>query len=134
MLDSFKSYKDAGAVLLAASAGSFGEGIDLMGDFLKGVVIVGMPLTKPDLETEELIKYYDMKYAKGWDYGYIMPAIITTMQNAGRCIRSETDRGVIVFLDERYLWAGYRKCFPKEWCMKVSANPREEIEQFYKTK
>ena len=134
MLDSFKSYKDAGAVLLAASAGSFGEGIDLMGDFLKGVVIVGMPLTKPDLETEELIKYYDMKYAKGWDYGYIMPAIITTMQNAGRCIRSETDRGVIVFLDERYLWPGYRKCFPKEWNMKVSANPREEIEKFYKTK
>lgn len=134
MLDSFKSYKNIGAVLLAASAGSFGEGIDLMGDFLKGVVIVGMPLSKPDLETEELIKYYDLKYARGWDYGYIMPAIITTMQNAGRCIRSETDRGVIVFLDERYLWPGYRKCFPKEWNMRVSGNPREEIERFYKAK
>ena len=134
MLDSFKSYKDVGAVLLAASAGSFGEGIDLMGDFLKGVVIVGMPLSKLNLETEELIKYYDLKYAKGWDYGYIMPAIITAMQNAGRCIRSETDRGVIVFLDERYLWPGYRKCFPKEWNMRVSMNPREEIEKFYNTK
>lgn len=133
MLDSFKSYKDVGAVLLAVSAGSFGEGIDLMGDFLKGVVIVGMPLTRPDLETEELIKYYDLKYAKGWDYGYIMPAIITTMQNAGRCIRSETDRGVIVFLDERYLWPSYRRCFPKEWNMQVSLNAKQDIERFYKT-
>ncbi|MDI6737421.1 MAG: ATP-dependent DNA helicase [Nanoarchaeota archaeon] len=134
MLDSFKSYKDAGAVLLAVSAGSFGEGIDLMGDFLKGVVVVGLPLTRPDLETEELIKYYDLKYAKGWDYGYIMPAIITTMQNAGRCIRSETDRGVIVFLDERYVWPNYRRCFPKEWNMRVCFNAREEIEGFFKAK
>lgn len=134
MLDSFKAYKKTGAVLLAVSAGSFGEGIDLMGDFLKGVVVVGLPLTKPDLETEELIKYYDLKYAKGWDYGYIMPAIITTMQNAGRCIRSETDRGVIVFLDERYLWPGYRKCFPKEWNMQVSINARDDIKKFYNAK
>ncbi|MBU2637381.1 MAG: ATP-dependent DNA helicase [Nanoarchaeota archaeon] len=133
MLDSFKSYKGIGAVLLGVSAGSFGEGIDLMGDFLKGVVIVGLPLTKPDLETEELIKYFDLKYSKGWDYGYIMPAIITTMQNAGRCIRSETDRGIIVFLDERYLWPNYRKCFPKEWNLKVSLNAREEIANFFKS-
>lgn len=134
MLDSFKSYKDVGAVLLGVSAGSFGEGIDLLGDFLKGVVIVGMPLTKPDLETEELIKYYDVKYAKGWDYGYIMPAIITTMQNAGRCIRSETDRGVIVFLDERYVWPNYRRCFPKEWNMQISIDAKKEIEEFFKAR
>ncbi|HII15893.1 MAG TPA: ATP-dependent DNA helicase [Nanoarchaeota archaeon] len=131
LLDSFKAYKDSGAVLLAVSAGSFGEGIDLMGDFLKGVVIVGLPLTRPDLETEQLIKYYDEKYSKGWDYGYTMPAIITTMQNAGRCIRSETDRGVIVFLDERYVWPAYYKCFPKEWSMKVSLDARKEIEEFF---
>ncbi|TET25156.1 MAG: ATP-dependent DNA helicase, partial [Candidatus Aminicenantes bacterium] len=131
MLDGFKSYKDVGAVLLGVSSGSFGEGIDLAGDFLKCVIVVGLPLTKPNLETEALIKYYDEKYGRGWDYGYIMPAIITTMQNAGRCIRSATDKGVIVFLDERYVWPRYYNCFPKDWNMKVTTNVPREINKFY---
>jgi len=133
-IDSFKSFKDVGAVLLSVSAGSFGEGIDLVGDFLKSVIVVGLPLTKPDLETEELIKYYDLKYGKGWDYGYVMPAIITTMQNAGRCIRSATDKGVIVFMDERYIWPRYFNCFPKDWNMEVTLNVKKEINKFYNSR
>jgi len=132
LIENFKSYKDAGAVLLAASSGSFGEGIDLMGDYLKCVTVVGLPLTKPDLETQRLIEYYDVKFGRGWDYGYIYPALIKTMQNAGRCIRSETDRGVIVFLDERYLWNRYYRCFPQDWNIKVSGKPLETIRQFFR--
>lgn len=131
LIEEFKSYSKVGAVLLAVSSGSFGEGIDLVGDFLKCVVVVGLPLKKPDLETEALIKYYDEKYGKGWDYGYVMPAIITTMQNAGRCIRSATDKGIIVFLDERYIWKRYFNCFPKDWNMKVALDVQREIKKFY---
>lgn len=131
MLDNFKQYKDLGAVLLGVSSGSFGEGIDLLGDLLKSVIIVGLPLSKPDLETKELIKYYDKKYGRGWDYAYIYPAIIKTMQNAGRCIRSHKDRGVIVFLDERYLWNKYFSCFPKSWEMQVAVNPETTITSFF---
>ena len=65
------------------------------------------------------------------DYGYIFPAITKTLQNAGRCIRSETDRGVIVFLDERYLWNRYFKCFPKDWKMRATVNPSAEIRDFF---
>jgi DNA excision repair protein ERCC-2 len=131
MLEKFKAYKDLGAVLLGVSSGSFGEGIDLIGDLLKSVMIVGLPLSKPDLETKELIKYYDELFGRGWDYGYIYPAIIKTMQNAGRCIRSKNDRGVVVFLDERYLWNRYFKCFPLDWDMKVVVNPETEINTFF---
>jgi DNA excision repair protein ERCC-2 len=131
MLERFKQYKDSGAVLMGVSSGSYGEGIDLMGDFLKAVMVVGLPLSKPNLETKELIKYYDEKFKRGWDYGYIFPAIIKTMQNAGRCIRSKEDRGVIVFLDERYLWNKYFRCFPRDWHMKVAVRPAEEIKGFY---
>ena len=60
-MEEFKENKDKGSVLLAVSTGNFGEGIDLPGDFLKGVVIVGLPLEKPDLETKELIDYYNKK-------------------------------------------------------------------------
>lgn len=133
LLEKFKSYKDQGAVLLAVSNGSFGEGIDLIGDYLKAVLIVGIPLNRPDLETKELIAYYEKRFQKGWDYGYIYPAIITTIQNAGRCIRSETDKGVMIFLDERYKWDNYFKCFPKDKHFRITKTPVEMINEFFKT-
>ncbi len=131
ILEEFKKNKDKGAVLLAVSTGNFGEGIDLPGDFLKGVVIVGLPLEKPDLETKELIDYYQEKYEKGFDYGYIFPAITKCLQNAGRCIRSETDKGVIIFLDERFVWKNYYRCLPLDMDFKISKVYEERIERFF---
>jgi len=131
ILEEFKRHKDDGAVLLAVSAGSFGEGIDLPGDFLKAVVIIGLPLEKPDLETKELIDYYQDKFGSGFDYGYIFPAITKCLQNAGRCIRSETDRGVIVFLDERFAWKNYYDTLPKDMDFKISKMYEERIERFF---
>jgi DNA excision repair protein ERCC-2 len=131
LLDNFKSYKDSGAVLLGAASGSFGEGIDLPGDYLKAVVVVGLPLTKPDLETKSLIKYFDKKFDKGWDYGYLFPAFNKTLQNAGRCIRSETDRGIIAFLDERYIWNNYFRCFPEDWHIEISQDYKTLVREFF---
>ena len=131
ILEKFKQYKNQGAILLAASSGNFGEGIDLLGDLLKAVIVIGIPLPKPDLETQELIKYYDKRFKKGWDYGYIYPAIITSLQNAGRCIRSETDRGVIIFLDERYTWQNYLRCFPKDKNFRITKEPLKLINEFF---
>lgn len=131
LLEKFKQYKDEGAALLGVITGSFGEGIDLPGDYLKGVIIVGLPLQRPDLETKALIDYYDKKFRKGWDYGYLFPAFNKTLQSAGRCIRSETDKGAIIFLDERYAWANYYKCFPHTWNIKQTMMYEEEIEKFF---
>jgi DNA excision repair protein ERCC-2 len=135
LLNGFKKYKDKGAALLAVVSGSFGEGIDLPGDELKTVVVVGLPLSKPDLEIQALIEYYDKKFKKGWDYGYVFPAFNKVIQSAGRCIRSETDKGVIIFLDERFTWNNYYRCFPKSWDMKISVNQyKEKIEEFFNKK
>lgn len=131
LIEKFKSYKSNGAVLLAASSGNFGEGIDIEDNILKCVIVVGIPLDKPDLETQELIAYYDKKFNKGWDYGYIMPAIIKCLQNAGRCIRSESDRGVIIFLDQRYIWENYFKCFPKDYNLRITKEPLNIIKNFF---
>jgi len=131
MLENFKGYKNTGAVLLGVTSGSFGEGIDLPGDFLKGVIVVGLPLRKPDLESNALIKYYDQKFRRGWEYGYIFPAFNRTLQSAGRCIRSETDRGVIIFLDERYAWPRYKECFPESWNMKITVLYESLIRDFF---
>lgn len=130
-LDRFKSYKDSGAALLGAVSGSFGEGIDLPGDLLKAVVVVGLPLQQPNLETKALINYYDEKFGKGWDYGYVGPAFTKTLQSAGRCIRSSEDRGVVVFLDERYTWPNYFKHFPIDWNIKVTKRYTDMIKEFF---
>lgn len=132
MIERFREYKKTGATLLAVVSGSFGEGIDLPGDELKTVVVVGLPLAKPDLETKALINYYDQKFKNGWNYGYVFPAFNKVIQNAGRCIRSSTDKGVIIFLDERYTWNQYYRCFPEDWKMKVSVNQyKEKIKEFF---
>ena len=131
MLQEFKDNKDKGAVLLAVSTGNFGEGIDLPGDFLKGVVIVGLPLEKPDLETKELIDYYGEKFGEGINYGYIFPAITKCLQNAGRCIRTETDKGVIVFLDERFAWDNYFKLLPLDMDFKITKMYEDRIGRFF---
>lgn len=133
LLVKFSGYAAGGAVLLGVASGSFGEGIDMPG-VLKGVVVVGVPLDHPTLETKQLINYYDKRYGKGWEYGYTLPALTRTLQNAGRCIRSETDRGVLAFLDYRYIQPSYKKCFPDDWEMKVTPRPGPLIEAFFSGK
>ncbi|MFW6014619.1 MAG: ATP-dependent DNA helicase [Candidatus Nanoarchaeia archaeon] len=130
-LEKFREYSNSGAVLLGVVSGSFYEGIDLPGELLKCVVIVGLPFQQPDLKTKKLIEYYDKKFGKGWDYGYVFPAFNKTLQSAGRCIRSETDEGVIVFLDERYLWSNYKRCFPKDMELQITKDPAPLIRNFF---
>lgn len=130
LLQKFTDYKNIGAVLMGVASGSFGEGIDLPG-VIKCIIVVGLPLDRPDLETNSLIEYYDQKFGKGWDYGYTLPAITKTLQNAGRCIRSEKDKGALIFLEERYSWPRYRNCFPKDWNIKITNNYLEEIKIFF---
>ncbi|MBR9700170.1 ATP-dependent DNA helicase [Candidatus Woesearchaeota archaeon] len=130
-IEKFKKQKDQGAVMLGVAQGSFGEGVDLPGDLLKCVVVVGIPLQKPDLETKELIEYYEDKYGQGMNYGYIYPAITRTMQNAGRCIRTEKDRGIIVLMDQRYTWENYANCLPPEWNTRLTKTWTDRISKFF---
>ena len=132
LFDDFAASKGEGnSVLLGVAAGSFGEGIDFPGEILKAVFIVGIPLKRPDIETQGLIDFYDEKFGQGWDYGYSYPAMNRAIQAAGRCIRSKTDKGAIVYMDERYDWSNYRKVFPSEKKMITSRAPWKEIEKFF---
>ena len=58
----FKECKDG--LLLGVTGANFAEGVDFPGDLLNGVIVIGLPLGKPDLKTKETIKYYDEKYKK----------------------------------------------------------------------
>ncbi len=134
IISGFKRSSLIGGVLLAVVGGNFYEGIDLPGNLLNGVIIVGLPLSQPDLETRELIDYYNKKFGKGWDYGYVFPAFTKALQTAGRCIRSETDRGIIIFMDERYAWSNYYSCFPKDLNPRITSKYVDQIRSFFNTK
>jgi len=95
--------------------GIFGEGIDLIGDRLCGVVIVGVGLPGISPEREIIRKYFTQFNRAGFEYAYMYPGINRVFQAAGRLIRSESDRGVILLIDQRFSTAQYKPLFPKEW-------------------
>ncbi len=130
-LNRFRAENSRGGILLGVSGANFAEGIDLPGDLLNGVVVVGLPLATPDLKTKEGIRYYDHKFGNGWNYGYVFPAISKCLQGAGRCIRSEKDKGAVIFLDERFAWPNYFCCFPSEGLI-VSREYEKLLKEFFK--
>jgi len=111
--------------------GSFSEGVDYLGNALKGVVIVGVPLQEMNLELKSLIDYYEEKFGRGWHYAYIYPAMNKAMQAAGRCIRDISDEGIITFMDKRYLWQNYSSCFPKDFSKTVTVEPEKFVKLFF---
>ncbi|NOR84918.1 DEAD/DEAH box helicase [archaeon] len=134
MYDEYIRLSKKGAVLFGVVGANFSEGVDFPGDFMNAVVLVGLPLERPDLLSDALIKYYDLKFSRGWEYGYTYPAMNRAMQAAGRCIRSEKDRGMIHFLDSRYLWPNYKKLLPQDYDLELCKDIDEEIKEFFKNK
>ena len=137
MIQKFKSQSFSGGsyVLFAVTSGSFSEGVDLPKEALEVVIVVGIPLGVPDLFTKGLMKYYERKFRKGQLYGYIAPAISKIIQAAGRCIRTDDDRGVVILMDKRFLWPMYAINYPKHWSLqKRTFNTPVEIEAFFDSK
>jgi DNA excision repair protein ERCC-2 len=106
---------DGAHLIFAVQGGSLAEGIDYAGEMLIGVFVVGPPLPTFDLEREEMRRYYQQQYGAGFEYAYIIPAMAKAIQAAGRVIRSETDRGLIVLMDSRFLEPEYSRSMPADW-------------------
>jgi len=121
-----------GGVLLAVSGGSIAEGLDFPGDYLSCAIIVGVPYSKMGIYTNAIINFYEKKFHKGWEYAYNAPAITRAMQAAGRVIRAETDRGVCVFMDERFAEERFKQYYPKDFFVKKTLTPEKEVEDFFK--
>jgi len=103
------------SVVFAVQGGSFSEGIDYQGEMLVGAFVVGPPLPNFDLEREGMREYYQRRFGAGFEYAYAIPAMAKAVQAAGRVIRSETDRGIIVLMDDRFLERGFSGSMPGDW-------------------
>lgn len=106
---------NAPTLVFAVQGGSLSEGVDYAGDMVIGAFVVGPPLPNFDLEREEMRGYYQRHYGNGYQYAYTIPAMAKAIQAAGRVIRSETDRGLIVLMDDRFLREEYSSAMPGDW-------------------
>ena len=115
---------------LCVLGGIFAEGIDLPGDALDGVVIVGVGLPQVNLFQETLRAYYERSLGDGFLYAYMLPGMQKVAQAVGRVIRTEMDRGVALLLDDRYRQNMYRRLCPEHWVIR-RGNAEEEMRQFW---
>ena len=91
------------------------HGIDLKEERLIGAVIVGTGLPMVCVEQEVLRGYFEEKEEAGFDFAYQYPGMNKVLQAAGRVIRTEADRGMILLMDDRFATISYQRLFPREW-------------------
>lgn len=111
----FESQKYPHLVGFCVLGGMFSEGIDLMGDSLIGAIVVGTGLPGLSPERNIMAEYYQNRTENGQEFAYVYPGMNKVLQAAGRVIRSETDRGVVVLIDDRYNEPGTKLLFPSHW-------------------
>lgn len=114
-LAAFRSDAERTLIGFAVMGGVFGEGIDLTGDRLIGVVIVGVGLPQFGGERELIRRYFDKTGRNGFDYAYKFPGMNKVLQAGGRLIRTERDRGTLVLADDRFMQPDYYALLPEEW-------------------
>ena len=135
-LNEFKEKVNKTTVGVVVLGGIFSEGIDLVGDRLNGVIILGIGLPSISFENELKKEYYNSLSYNGFEYAYINVGINKITQALGRLIRSENDKGIALLIDYRYKNKTYIPLFNDKWSNhKVIKNKYEleyELDKFYK--
>lgn len=129
-LEAFKAENPETLVGFCVLGGVFSEGIDLRGERLIGAAIVGVGLAQLNPESDLIKDYYNETIGQGFDYAYQLPGMNKVLQAVGRVIRGESDRGVVLLIDERFSASRYRALFPAHWNhAKIVKNTEEITEQ-----
>ena len=126
-----ETFKEESGVLCGVQGGSLSEGVDFSEGEIKTVVVVGVGLDEMNAEIEALINFYEKKFGMGWEYAYLYPGTIKALQAAGRARRKETDRVVVVYLDERFKWKNYNWIFDNKKRLVVTKYPERYVSDFW---
>lgn len=128
-LDVFNVTNPETVVGFAVMGGIFGEGIDLVGERLVGAIVVGVGLPQIGLERDLIKGYYDDHESAGFSYAYTYPGMNRVLQAAGRVIRSDTDRGLLLLIDKRFSREDYVELYPPSWGSPKRTRSVEEINE-----
>ena len=122
-------------VAFCVLGGVFSEGVDLTGDRLIGAVVVGVGLPQINRELDVVRDQFGGP-GQGYDFAYRFPGMNKVLQAAGRVIRSDTDKGVVLLIDDRYASRGYKALFPQHWAgartVRDPAELADALDRFWK--
>jgi len=120
-------------LVFAVQGGLFAEGIDYPGETLSGVIVISPALPQVSFERELMRQYYEQRCGKGFEFAYLFPGMNRVIQSVGRLIRSETDRGVVVLVCQRFAQPQYTALFPSDWvgCLRQSSDVASELREFW---
>ncbi|WP_144172668.1 ATP-dependent DNA helicase [Pseudomonas sp. Kh13] len=106
---------DGRGVGFAVLGGAFGEGVDLPGTRLIGAFVATLGLPQVNPVNEQFKQRLGREFGAGFDYAYLYPGVRKVIQAAGRVIRGDQDRGVLVLIDERFAEPRVQQMFPGWW-------------------
>jgi DNA excision repair protein ERCC-2 len=135
IFQSLASVPREGVLLFAVLGGMYAEGVDYPGELLSAVYVVSPALPQVSFERELLRRYFEETEEAGFEYAYLQPGMTRVVQAAGRLIRSETDRGIIALLCQRFLQEPYAGHLPRDWYDQsplelIARDPAKEIQRF----
>ncbi|KQW37614.1 ATP-dependent DNA helicase [Rhizobacter sp. Root404] len=113
--------EDGHGVGFAVLGGSFGEGIDLPGTRLVGAFIATLGLPQFNPVNEQMRRTMQATFGAGFDYVYLLPGLRKVIQAAGRVIRTPTDEGCVLLIDDRYRRPEVQHLLPRWWRCGVPA-------------
>jgi DNA excision repair protein ERCC-2 len=131
-LEAFQLDSDMTTVGLVVMGGVFSEGIDLQGDRLSGVIIIGVGMPLINRERNLMKLYYDQTQGNGFDYAYTYPGLNKVFQAGGRLIRTENDRGLLMLICKRYGEMRFKREFPRHWHPSLKADSEESWQAILK--
>lgn len=91
--------------------GVFTESIDIEQASLEGVVVVSPGIPPRSIERDRIAALSD----HGYEIAYRRPAMTRVVQAAGRVVRGEKDRGIVVLVDPRFTRSDFARYFPSHW-------------------
>ncbi|MFY7842566.1 MAG: ATP-dependent DNA helicase [Rhabdochlamydiaceae bacterium] len=133
LLNLFKEHKKN--VLFGTD--SFWEGVDVVGDQLRSVIIVKLPFKSPDDPMLQAQGDYLNRQNRSAFMDYSLPlAIVKFKQGFGRLMRSQKDRGCVICLDNRLIYKKYGELFIKSLpraltCFDTTEKIYENMKLFY---
>jgi Rad3-related DNA helicase len=118
---------DSTGVGFAVLGGSFGEGVDLPGARLIGAFIATLGLPQINSVNEQIRQRMDAIFGAGYDYTYLYPGIQKVVQAAGRVIRTQSDRGTVYLIDDRFGRPEIQALMPAWWRVERVERPAAPV-------
>ena len=95
--------------------GVWGEGIDLPGEQLSSVVVVGVGMPQVNRDTRELQAHFQRTLGNGFEFAFLYPGMQKVAQGLGRVVRTDQDNGSALLIDPRYAESPYKALLPPWW-------------------